>query len=87
MKPIVIITIVFVFLFVPTSVFAEHEYDDYDVNDPALEGKTPIRYYLIYASYYRDCNSFDSDKNTISKTCNQPISSYDEFSSNNFQPS
>ena len=62
MKPIVIITIVFVFLFVPTSVFAEHEYDDYDPNDPALEGKTPIRYYLIYASYYRDCNSFDSDK-------------------------
>jgi deoxyhypusine synthase len=65
MKPIVIITIVFVFLFVPTSVFAEHEYDDYDVNDPALEGKTPIRFYKIFVSQEQYLNECEGEKSAM----------------------
>lgn len=29
---------------------------------PTYEGYEPLRFYTIYASYYRECNSFDQDK-------------------------
>ena len=50
MKPVIIITIAFVFLFVPVNVFATHA-DDVDYsNDPDYEGKTPLRFYQIFVS-------------------------------------
>jgi len=62
LKSIAIIAIVVIFLFVPISAYATHAYDEDYSNDPEYEGKTQLRYYLIYASYYRECNFLDEKK-------------------------
>jgi len=78
MKPIVIIAIAVVFLFVPVSTYATHEYDEDYSNDPDYEGKTPLRFYTIYASYYNDCSKFDEKKlNFYNRLSFQYLGMYD----------
>lgn len=50
MNPIVIIVIIIIFLFVPISAYATYAYDEDYSNDPEYEGKTPLRFYQIFAS-------------------------------------
>ena len=50
MKSIAIIAIVVIFLFVPISAYATHADDEDYSNDPEYEGKTPLRFYQIFAS-------------------------------------
>jgi len=63
MKPVIIIAIAFVLLFVPSSVYATHEYDQDFSNDPDYEGKTPINVYTIFASStFFGCGEYDKEK-------------------------
>jgi len=41
--------------------FAKHD-DPGDEPLPTYEGYEPLRFYVIYASYYRDCIKFDQKK-------------------------
>jgi len=74
MKPVIIIAIAVVLLFVPSSVYASHtDYPDYS-NDPAYDGKTEFTFYQLFVSKENwDSKACEEGKNAMLYSKSQQI--------------